>query len=87
MRLITDDIVVSRNTAALTILFKRQCLWQCTQCFNALVVQCVCLHLTLQVQEQNVFWLLLHENICHNFVSVYCEKIMEENRVSDSIED
>ena len=83
MRLITDDIVVSRNTAALTILFKRQCLWQCTQCFNALVVQCVCLHLTLQVQEQNVFWLLLHENICHNFVSVYCEKIMEENRVSN----
>ena len=79
--LITDDIVVSRNTAALTILFKRQCLRQCTQCFNALVVQCACLHLTLQVQEQNVFWLLLHENICHNFVSVYCEKIMEENRV------
>ena len=79
--LITDDIVVSRNTAALTYYLKGNACGNALQCFNALVVQCACLHLTLKVQEQNVFWLLLHENICHNFVAVCYEKIMEEDRV------
>ena len=87
MRLITDDIVVSRNTAALTILFKRQCLWQCTQCFNALVVQCVCLHLTLQVQEQNVsgfYYTKIFATIsCQYIVKKLWRGIEFENSIED----